>query len=251
MTENNETSFNPNDIPPAEVHVTNSHSKPTAPQIIEAVCAVFLVFITMAYTIYASQQAAASQKSAAAAKSAASVANSTLVLAERAWLGARLENTVYELNKPLLAIVAFENLGKTPAVNVRTCQMTKLVIPGNSIDVNCPDTALSPGLDVIQPTGKNERIGNAVGFDNEPHLNSDGLLTKPVTDTLLHGQKVALTYGYVKYDDIFGGQHWTKYCYQLKVLVGSPGMPETHIWGNCEVGNDVDRNYDTSPAQAK
>jgi hypothetical protein len=213
---------------------------------IEAICAILLVVITATYTHFASQQATYSQTSSEAAKSAADTATTTLALAERAWIGARLENSVYELGKPLIAVVAFENLGKTPALNVKTCQIAKLVTPANNIDVNCPDDALSPGFDVVQPTAKDERLGNAVGFNNEPHLNLDGLLTKPVADTLLTGNKVALTYGYVKYDDIFGGHHWTKYCYQLKVLIGSPGMPETHIWSNCEVGNDVDKNYSPS-----
>jgi hypothetical protein len=96
-------------------------------EIIGALAAIALVFITAFYTRYASIQADQAIKSANAAKSAAETARDTLVLAERPWIKIK-----HRIVKPLTFNVpgngglidsmtvedTLENVGKSVALNV-------------------------------------------------------------------------------------------------------------------------------------
>lgn len=179
-----------------------------------------------------------------AAKSAAETADTELKISSRAWMAPSIESSVFEVGKPLIVIVAFKNTGKTPAKKVRTCQVARLVNrDGKQIDISCPDSSLSPGYEVIFPEGKRERLGNAVGGNNLPPLTPDGMLTYPIAESLRLNRKSAITYGRVDYDDIFGIHHWATFCSIMLIMPPTPGgLPETHSWQSCQVGNDIDNN---------
>jgi hypothetical protein len=145
---------------------------------------------------------------------------------------------------PIIVAMDFNNTGKSPAINVRTCQIAKMIKPPKSLNINCPDGALSPGSQVVLANGFTARIGDAVGANNVPPLAPDGFLTPPLHGDLRKRKRIAITYGFVAYDDIFKVHHWTKFCYLLVILPPSPGgIPETNNWSVCDVGNDIDPNY--------
>jgi hypothetical protein len=167
-----------------------------------------------------------------------------LSISSRAWLAPSIESSVFEVGKPLIVVVVFENTGKTPAKNVKTCQIAVLADRGQKpVSLSCPDASLSPGLDVIFPGGKRKRLGNVVGGNNNPLPTPDGILTAPIAESLRSNKRVAMTFGRVEYDDIFGVHHWATFCSAMLIMPPTPGgLPETHIWETCEVGNDIDTN---------
>jgi hypothetical protein len=187
------------------------------------------------------------QKSATAAKSAADTADAEFKISARAWVTANLSNPGgVQDGRPIVTIVDFTNTGKSPAVKVRTCQVSKIVdARKRSLDINCPVKRISPGFQVVLANNATLRTANAVDGDTVPPLTSDGFLTPPLHDDLRKGKRVAITYGFVEYDDIFKIHHWTKFCYFLMIMPPAPGgMSETNNWSVCDVGNDIDPRYD-------
>jgi hypothetical protein len=149
--------------------------------------------------------------------------------------------------QPLVMIIDFMNTGKSQAVKVRTCQIAKRVDRkrAQDMDINRPSKAISPGFQVVLPNTSTKRMGNAAGGNNEPPVTPDGLLTPALHEDLSKVKRIAITYGFAEYDDIFRIHHWTKFCYQLVVMPPTPGgMPETSNWLVCDIGNDIDPNYD-------
>jgi hypothetical protein len=166
---------------------------------------------------------------------------------QRAWVSATLDNPGgVQDGRPLITVENFINTGKTPATKVRTCQVSKIVLRTNKrLDINCPESRLSPGFSVILPNGTTQRLANAAGADNIPPLTPDGLLTPTLHEDLRSGKRVAITYGSVEYEDVFGIHHWTKLCSILMIMPATPGgLPETNNWSQCEIGNDIDTNYE-------
>lgn len=84
-------------------------------------------------------------QSATAASSSASTADAEFKVSSRAWMTATLSNPGgVEDGRPLLVIITFANTGKTPALNVWTCQVAKLARnPSPKLDINCPFQAQS------------------------------------------------------------------------------------------------------------
>jgi hypothetical protein len=102
---------------------------------------------------------------------------------------------------------------------------------------------MSPGSQVVLANGVTHRMGNAVGADNVPPLTPDGLLIPTLHEGLRRGRRIAITYGFVEYDDIFKIHHWTKFCSYLRIMPSASGLPEMNNWIGCEAGNDIDPDY--------
>jgi hypothetical protein len=202
--------------------------------------------VLIVYTIFTGEMYFANKKSADAAKSAADTAEAEFKTSTRAWMTVNLNNPGgVQDGRPLLTTIDFTNTGKSPALNVRTCQVAKIVERQiSTLDINCPSTRLSPGTLVVLANNTTHRMANAVGGDNAPLLTPDGFLTPNIHDDLRKGKRIALTYGFVEYDDVFKIHHWTKFCSYLQIMPAAPnGLPETNNWSECEVGNDIDSNY--------
>jgi hypothetical protein len=130
----------------------------------------------------------ANKKSADAAKSAADTASATLkssqkssALDQRAWIAPKIVNQIFGEMKPLLVVTNFENTGKTPAIEVKTCQVAEIVENTRAnIDISCPERAYSPGVATIFPGNHIERASNAVGNGGRVAIFKDGLLRKPL-----------------------------------------------------------------------
>lgn len=58
---------------------------------------------------------------------------------------------------------------------------------------------------------------------------------------IVRGNKTAVTYGIVRYDDVFGEHHWTKYCMRMVVRDSlTDSSKRASQWGTCETGNEID-----------
>ncbi len=155
-------------------------------------------------------------KSADAARSAAHTAQKTLTqsayssqIDQRAWVSV-LDISV-EKPDPLSIKIVFMNTGKTPA--------RKFVIAaGGDIGVEKGHERRLSGSGVIAPGGKYSSFvaGNS---------------------SLAQSPKLAI-HGRIDYVSIFGGEHWTTFCYHL-----IPGNTETpNGFSPCESGNETDNN---------
>jgi hypothetical protein len=205
---------------------------------------VYTGFTIMIYC--ANKKAAdAAEIAAIAAKDAAKTADESFRLSSRAWMNATLSNPGGVADEqPIRLAVDFVNTGKSPALNVRTCQIAKFVKGGQFTNIHCSPEATSPGTEVILADGDTKRLANAVGAGNVPPIAVDGLLTAPLHEELRKGKQTAITYGFIEYDDIFKVHHWTTFCSYLLILPSTPGgLRETNNWAKCSVGNDIDQNY--------
>ncbi len=107
-----------------------------APPWIEAGCAILLVVITGAYTVYASKQAKAAIVAANAAKQSADVAHDALIASNRPWI--KIDNRIAQpltFNVPnprgpvanMLVEATLENVGPSVALNVYVWQDIVLI----------------------------------------------------------------------------------------------------------------------------
>jgi hypothetical protein len=196
-----------------------------------SIVAFFTLVIVGFYTYYAHGQWEQMIKAADAAKKSAdqterSVSNAALNfrIDERAWVG--ISHFVIDKHADdwsnLNYTATFQNSGKTPAV--------KLSVRGDFLVVGFWDLPYPP------PYRKLEKLAMSHG---EVGPGTTGtipgyIVAKDPSESAeiaaLH--KFYYVYGTIKYSDIFGGQHWTHYCYR----VPAAGYPASL----CEYYNDTD-----------
>jgi hypothetical protein len=147
---------------------------------------------------------------------------------QRAWVGPT--NVRHLLVSPVNGVrvqLALANSGKTAAF-VSRIQKNSLFIEGNL-------TELPP-----DPTLEEDFSGRALVFPNQPGLGVD-IPAPDYNDADLNAirdhKKTLNFFGIVEYRDIFGSQHFTKFCYHYVVTWG-PSPFEGLI--SCRRYNDTD-----------
>lgn len=135
----------------------------------------------------------------------------TMRVDQRAWVGfSEIESYVLEDGKPFAITIPLKNTGKTPAIKASAGLAPTIDKTGNRPD---GDTVLArwmgtPGVVLLLP-GQNQEMHTGL------HLQSaDGGLPEGTLDKLKSQEMTIWVFGKVTYADIFGFQHWTRYCYK-------------------------------------
>lgn len=129
---------------------------------------------------------------------------------------------------PLTGQIHFSNSGKTPARSVLFTFRIEYVKPG-----------AIPSLTYDTKSSKLGFMGAL--FPNEPqtvNISTPESLTDVDFKNLAAGKSFVAEYGEMKYQDVFGIEHWNKFCTWLPF-----GPPGPYLSRTCVEYNDVDNNY--------
>lgn len=163
---------------------------------------------------------------------------------ERAWIKIRFPvdasgNAIYpELaqGKPIAIVFSLSNTGKTPSKPVRV-EASAVIL---NADVPVPIEQLD---DPNQVFGADTQFGGLFPNDNTApsvvYRQNRGQalpMTQLEIDTLRRGDQYVAVYGIIRYDDVFGHSHWTKFCNWY-----SWGIQKYNAW-TCSQINGVDDN---------
>jgi len=118
-------------------------------------------------------------------------------------------NIAFGANKELRIPIKLSNIGKTAATKIHIKSVVSILFVGEEPDFSYPSERtvhtitgnLYPGeppylLPIVMLEGK-----------NKPHM-----VTQSEYESFIHGVKYEVTYGQVTYRDIFGVNHWSKFC---------------------------------------
>jgi hypothetical protein len=153
-------------------------------------------------------------------------------LDERAWVVVtHVTSTEIDLGKPMGIIITYRNTGRTPALHIETRVRADALAPGQLPRFIYDD---------IQPTGTGVMGPNVefLGLLNPIKTPSGlpGYLVESDYDAMfVLRTKVVYTHGLIKYSDIFGREHWTRFCFRLDIV---PAIS----WNACEENNEMDNN---------
>lgn len=202
----------------------------------------FGLVVLIVYTIATVAIWCANKKAADAAAGANKIATKTMRIDQRAWLSPHIIHQIFSKDQPLVVATQFDNTGKSPAIHVQTCVVAEVVEKTREdVDISCPESSKSPGLDVIFPGGHVARLSNATGKGGKTDIDPQGLLREPLMKELRGWSKTVYVYGRVDYWDVFKKPHWATFCSTMLIMPPtSGGMPETVSWTTCQNGNGVD-----------
>lgn len=124
----------------------------------------------------------------------------------------------------LFVRVHFKNTGNSPALSFSTRTFVEIGWSRTPVQDTFPFEEVAPGHRTL-PTGKDTYEDPIVS----PHIN------KIQIESLKNNQRV---HGRVAYRDVFGVEHWTRFC---SVLFSGGG------WAICEHGNEADENPELPP----
>ena len=125
--------------------------------------------------------------------------------------------------KNMASTLNYKNIGQTPALGIRTL-IDAAIIPSSGSDVKPPR---------VYPTsyGGDNEPGNALGGG----IAASDPVNKSFRDTELEefkaGSKLYVVWGAIYYSDIFGKNHFTRFCRYFK-------NGELGRWMLCQTGND-------------
>jgi len=109
-----------------------------------------------------------------------------------------------EIGQPFFIRVTFHNIGKSAALNVKTCSGERYLVAEETPDFKCPNKAY---------------VSSGTVFPGPVATFSDLVLTQRFLeadrDNMMSNQWNVWVFGRVKYDDIFGVHHWFDYCAHL------------------------------------
>jgi len=117
----------------------------------------------------------------------------------------------FDESEPILNLIEIANTGKTPALHVRLLAVIEKVKNGHS-----------PKFSYASPAVNFMNVG-VLGADPEtfpvtmynpatPQIRPEPVLFMTIKPDLMSGEYYVATYVIARYEDVFGGQHWTKYC---------------------------------------
>lgn len=143
----------------------------------------------------------------------------------RAYVSVLGISTQNAFEKNMASSLNYKNVGQTPALGLRT--LTDAVIISSS------------GSDVKPP----RTYSTSYGVDNEPTIALGGGIaaSDPVNRTFKEGEleefragtKLYVVWGAIYYSDVFGKNHYTRFCRYFK-------NGELSRWILCQTGNDSD-----------
>ncbi len=168
-----------------------------------------------------------------------SVANAELNFRrdERAWIGFSFVPgpISFTVGKSFFVPTLLINTGKTPANNVEGNIVVGVFERGKPLDFaytsGHANYRISAGT--IFPNGSFTESFQAI---RHGEINAEAIvIDKPLLGELLSSTKLVIVHGKVTYVDIFGVQHWTRYCR----VVSNPSL----IPDDCMRYNETDGNY--------
>lgn len=111
--------------------------------------------------------------------------------------------TQFEVGKKIAAGLTFVNAGNTPAYNERSycyIELRDKPLPPNLTDFQ--DIGEEPSMHIIPPNG---------GVRHQL-VETEVVLTDQMRGLVEQGRYQTYVWGIVTYEDIFGREHWTKFC---------------------------------------
>lgn len=155
-------------------------------------------------------------------------------LDQRAWISAWKITGKLELNKPMTVQIGMKNSGKTFARKVESAINWQWA----DSEVAAPDfeeverqfNSLSKSQLLMPPNGE-----YVTGLDVR---HGEKFAQKDI-DEILTGKKIVLVYGKIKYQDVFGCDHWTEFCTRYSAVASEP-INDSFVF--CESHNDADEN---------
>lgn len=171
-------------------------------------------------------------RSADAAHDAVGATKEQMRLDQRAWLGAGDAKFTFVEEKPFQVTVYLKDIGKTPAVDARS-EFDLTVLP--------KDHALQMSdLDYRYTHRKLIMSGTVFPTATMP-LNRTGAdnLPKGGLGPLKDGTQIFYAYGTILYNDVFGREHWTHFCYAMHKDLITAEM--------CTIYNDTDDKKGAKP----
>jgi hypothetical protein len=117
---------------------------------------------------------------------------------------------MYEVNKPLVVHIVFHNTGRSPAINVRAVTTFRIAHSNGSIPTRLPKTVdyskLKPVfLGTVQ-------VGESPASSSYPVI---PLVQQADYDAIASNRLHIFVHGKLTYCDIFGKEHWTRFCYHV------------------------------------
>lgn len=178
----------------------------------------------------------ANKRSADAATRSTDNADKSFRQDERAWMAFKFKegNITLTIGKSFLIPTELTNVGKTPAKNVRGSIVVDVYKKGQPLDFTYTSGHAVYRIEAgtMFPTGTITESFEAIKHGKE-HAEPI-IFTPTLKDDLFNAKSFLIVHGIIYYNDIFGTEHWTKYCrYVLH--------PEL-ISDECTRHNDTDDN---------
>jgi hypothetical protein len=156
---------------------------------------------------------------------------------ERAWMGfSFVPGTItFTVGKSFFVPTLLINTGKTPAKNVEGNIVVGIFERGKPLDFayTSGHTNYRIAAGTIFPNGSITESFQAI---RHGETSAEAIvIDKPLLGELLNSTKLVIVHGKVTYEDIFGVQHWTRYCR----VVSNPSL----IPNDCMRYNETDENY--------
>jgi len=176
------------------------------------------------------------KKSTDAATKAANMAEESLKqvreaarIDQRAWVGVIGINGNPILNQPFMVTLQAKNTGKTFAKNVRNYVYFIDLAAGDEPDFS-PDDHVEAGQSttLLAPNGDYQTRTDVLTDQDIKTV------TQAQLDNWKFGKKTLIAAGKIFYEDIFGCEHWTTFCFYLR--------PNLQGYANYKKHNDADDN---------
>lgn len=159
-------------------------------------------------------------KSAGAARDSADAADKNMRIEQRAWIGVAFHSfNPPKENEPIVITMVFSNTGKTPAKQVEGFTVVEELPVGNVPNFvygNRAEGHLRGGM--VIPNHAVEDPLQSLQF--KPSTRQEESLKMSAGDIKAYadGRSYIVAHGIISYKDIFGTDHWIKFCsYQLSV----------------------------------
>lgn len=166
------------------------------------------------------QQLELSRKQISAAQDGVNAMQRQMLLDQRAWL-APVSGTVTLDDKHSLRIdVIFQNLGRTPALNVSTILDWRDIRPG-PLDFNYSAPVKTVGHGTVYPNGKMGMFAASPQIPTIEELNA-----------YRAGKRIFYFFGNIGYTDIFGRQHSSRLCNILNLDLATVRQCDTYNEAN-------------------
>jgi len=152
----------------------------------------------------ADRSAKAAEMSAKAAEDTVKTAIQSTQLSQRAYLGTtgiEFLSNIPNANQALVVKVILKNLGNSPALNVRLAYKIHFQEDVQTVRPLYPDNK-APGFDI------------APGVEIPLEHILPGNVTAQNMNDLASDSKRLYAFGWARYKNIFGKEHWTKWCYE-------------------------------------
>jgi len=131
---------------------------------------------------------------------------------QRAWLNPQAVFSAIGESKPIGAVVQVINNGRTPARRIFFELVVEKVSSNKSPSFDYSGPHFKPHIGTMFTNVTQEMKISAFRSDYVAKVASEMLLTKPEYEELVSGQAYVAVFGKMTYLDVFGIEHWAKFC---------------------------------------